>query len=762
MRVECPKCEATVHVPGAAEDEILRCPKCLARFRAPEPEDEDDDTPRRSAKGKKKPARNRDRDEQPRKFPIVPVAVVTIVVVVLGWVAAAFVPWGKSNKSDSGPSTSSSTNTTSPPNNPIAPAGGPRPGQPGPMPAGGGPGVQTPPEVAALFNADSGSTAAPTVAVPSLTRLEEGEEHLLTISASRVDRTTGGGTGGPTGGKMTLAEIKAATVYIRLAAGEQSATGSGFLIRADKGTGLIATNFHVVAEAAVPPKGGGPAGKVTVVFESGLPAEAEYAAEVIAFDPEADLAILRVSAPKLPKPIDPRFATAPVELLPVAIYGFPFGQALATGGRSPAITVNGGKVSSLRRDDAGNIEKVQIDGAINPGNSGGPVVTEDGRLVGVAVQTIRGSGIGFAVPAAELISMLDGRVLFPVFLPVETKGGEAAFRVLIPVMDPLKQIKSVTVHVWTGDGEPPAVAKDAAAGWKLTPGAKKLEMPPAFRGLAMAELRLPLGEGSRAAVVQTAITTGSGTVVSPPVRYELKLGSAQTAADAIPLSNFAESPERFAGQVVTVRAKLAGLPPRVRWNYPELTVYDEAGADVSNLVFLTAPDLAALLQEARPPGTDLPVRLTLRVGKATGSGLTMVRVTRADIIGRGDRLLLSIPPTDAPDDQLVALNRNPTAFDGQTLKLDGSLFGGIFGTAQRPQLIVKSLAGTTLSNVQLIVSPEVAGRLRESGLKSSAWYRVRVTGQVQVVPSSAGVQAVVTVTKVEILTLDGKIQKKIE
>ncbi len=78
-------------------------------------------------------------------------------------------------------------------------------------------------------------------------------------------------------------------------------------------------------------------------------------------------------------------------------FGFPFGKALSTTKGNPAVTVGKASVSSLRTGPDGGLAYVQIDGNLNPGNSGGPVVDAKGRLVGVAVATIKdGQGIGWS------------------------------------------------------------------------------------------------------------------------------------------------------------------------------------------------------------------------------------------------------------------------------------------------------------------------------------------------------------------------------
>jgi serine protease Do len=54
---------------------------------------------------------------------------------------------------------------------------------------------------------------------------------------------------------------------------------------------------------------------------------------------------------------------------------------------------------------------LQTDAAINPGNSGGPLVTEDGRIVGITSRAYLGANnLGFAIPSTTAKRVLEGLV----------------------------------------------------------------------------------------------------------------------------------------------------------------------------------------------------------------------------------------------------------------------------------------------------------------------------------------------------------------
>ena len=169
-------------------------------------------------------------------------------------------------------------------------------------------------------------------------------------------------------------------------------------------------------------------------------------ATVIATDESRDLAVLRVKGlDPWPKPIQLDQKATLIETMPVYILGFPFGETLSLSKGNPAVTVNKGSVSSLRENEFGQMKSVQIDGALDPGNSGGPVVSEEGHLVGIAVATIRGSGIGLAIAPDELTHMLEGRISAVGFHEQRFDDKGAEYRVEMAFIDPLNQMKAVTL-----------------------------------------------------------------------------------------------------------------------------------------------------------------------------------------------------------------------------------------------------------------------------------------------------------------------------
>jgi S1-C subfamily serine protease len=175
-----------------------------------------------------------------------------------------------------------------------------------------------------------------------------------------------------------------------LGSGSSGAEGSGFVLN---GSGEIATNAHVVTN------GTGSAIKkvdqVYVRFQDGN----QVTATIVGFDPNADVALLKVDPQGLTLRPLALGTNADAQVgSPVAAIGSPFGeeQSLSVG----VVSATDRTIDSLTKFSISGA--IQTDAAINHGNSGGPLVDAGGRVLGINSQ-IRsssgdGSGVGFAVP----------------------------------------------------------------------------------------------------------------------------------------------------------------------------------------------------------------------------------------------------------------------------------------------------------------------------------------------------------------------------
>ncbi len=178
--------------------------------------------------------------------------------------------------------------------------------------------------------------------------------------------------------------------------------GSGSIIDTK---GHILTNHHVVANAQ----------KLEVTLADG----SKWPAKLIGSDPDNDLAVIKIEAPKEKLKVIPMGDSKNLRIgQKVLAIGNPFGLER---------TLTTGVISSLGRtirSDVGTLieDVIQTDAAINPGNSGGPLLSSDGEIVGInsaIISPTGGSvGIGFAIPvntAKKVIPELiaKGYVTYP-------------------------------------------------------------------------------------------------------------------------------------------------------------------------------------------------------------------------------------------------------------------------------------------------------------------------------------------------------------
>jgi len=175
-----------------------------------------------------------------------------------------------------------------------------------------------------------------------------------------------------------------------LGGGGEGGQGSGFVI---DGQGDIATNAHVVTTGTAPNTR--TAKQVFVEFSSGD----RVPAKVVGDDPNADVALLKVDPKGLQlTPLSLGHSSHLTVGAPVAAIGSPFGerQSLSVG----VISALDRNIESLTRFTIGNA--IQTDAAINPGNSGGPLLSRQGRVLGINAQIKSqsggGEGVGFAIP----------------------------------------------------------------------------------------------------------------------------------------------------------------------------------------------------------------------------------------------------------------------------------------------------------------------------------------------------------------------------
>jgi S1-C subfamily serine protease len=213
-----------------------------------------------------------------------------------------------------------------------------------------------------------------------------------------------------------------ATVFIevgRVFHGEEVwNTGTGFFV-SDRGH--VLTNSHVVSDFIELVFGDDTVYvevnvvELRVVIAPRTDAEKVLPARVIDVDRTRDLALLEVNIEP------PGF----IELQPgrevalteeVFVLGFPYGDMLtfdSSGKLSkedgyPEVSVNGGRVTSLRRDERRRVVAVQTDADINPGNSGGPMIDAQGSLVGVVYAELDGDNqIGFAIAPGRVWHFLE-------------------------------------------------------------------------------------------------------------------------------------------------------------------------------------------------------------------------------------------------------------------------------------------------------------------------------------------------------------------
>lgn len=171
-----------------------------------------------------------------------------------------------------------------------------------------------------------------------------------------------------------------------------ASVGSGVVTTA---SGYIVTNYHIIE--------GGVSLKVSM-----LATQDSYEAQVVGYDKELDLAVLKVEADNL----TPAQLSSSDQLAvgdPVYAIGNPMGYLHGT--------MTEGIISSPTRTiqvDGKDMDLLQTSAALNSGNSGGALVNSYGQVVGITTAKITGiendtviEGLGLVIPISDALPFLN-------------------------------------------------------------------------------------------------------------------------------------------------------------------------------------------------------------------------------------------------------------------------------------------------------------------------------------------------------------------
>ncbi len=226
------------------------------------------------------------------------------------------------------------------------------------------------------------------------------EEQPTAISAEPTAEEVATEESAPTDGEVinSLADAKKGVIRIVVqgayeypdfpASLEESYTGTGFIIDPK---GIAVTNNHVVTGAAT----------IEVYFADD---DEPRRAKLIAASECSDLAIIDIAGDGYPYF---EWYTDPIELgTEVYSLGYPLGD--------PEFSQHKGAVSKKRATIESNWTDaeslVEHDALINPGNSGGPLVTSDGKVIGVNYASLADANQYYAITYAEAQPILDDLV----------------------------------------------------------------------------------------------------------------------------------------------------------------------------------------------------------------------------------------------------------------------------------------------------------------------------------------------------------------
>ena len=243
---------------------------------------------------------------------------------------------------------------------------------------------------------------------------EAPEDRTITIPAY----PTGGETRLSLSGAQELPVLTPRAIYdlvtpsVVTVLGQQqfySSVGTGIIFSSD---GYILTNCHVIAGCS--------ACSVLVTDTYGV--DSRYAARVVGYDADVDLAVLKVEAADLPAAV---FGVS--DDVQVGDPSYAIGNPLGVDLRS---TMTSGIISAINRDvdvEGVTMTLIQTDAALNSGNSGGPMINQYGQVVGINTIKMMSEydtieGLGFAIPSSLARRWVNELITFGELQPQPVLG----------------------------------------------------------------------------------------------------------------------------------------------------------------------------------------------------------------------------------------------------------------------------------------------------------------------------------------------------
>lgn len=240
---------------------------------------------------------------------------------------------------------------------------------------------------------------------------EEGAENYANPNGPQIESQETPSGSGNNGTILNNAETAYETicdsvvsVRVYSNSGTGGSQGSGVII---DNSGYIATNSHVIGDTRDV--------RVSVILSNNK----VYSADVIGFDADIDLAVIKIDCDNL---TPANFANSDnIKIGQVALaIGCPYGSGFSN-------SLTQGIVSAVDRTLtlSTTVKYIQTDAAINPGNSGGPLINVYGQVIGINTAKISATGyegMGFAIPSNTVIEVVN-QIIKNGYVPARARLG---------------------------------------------------------------------------------------------------------------------------------------------------------------------------------------------------------------------------------------------------------------------------------------------------------------------------------------------------